>query len=255
MIVKAKRCKPSQGYLNSIFKYSKGKIFRKLKNSLTRAGYKNGSDPYRRVSVGGIYYYEHKIIFRMLTGLWPDVVHHIIDDLNSEGIKSNYISNLEKSDRIHNLNKSRKITQKSSIYKGVSFINKSKKWRAEIFSGGVSHYLGEFNIELDAAICYDQNKIKIYGNDGYLNFGKDAYLKGGKYYNLPILKSDKRISSSKYRGVHAKRNKWVASVKYKNKRYHLGTFKTQQEAALKYDLFVIQNNLPLEYLNFNNFIQ
>lgn len=49
--------------------------------------------------------------------------------------------------------------------------------------------------------------------------------------------------TSLYRGVSwdKKRKKWVAEIRFNNKRNHLGRFENEVDAALAYDLFIIKN--------------
>lgn len=48
-------------------------------------------------------------------------------------------------------------------------------------------------------------------------------------------KRGSKNSSSKYKGVTKVKNKWVASIGYQNKRYYLGRFKNEDDAALAYN--------------------
>lgn len=54
-------------------------------------------------------------------------------------------------------------TNKSSVYKGVSWDAHAKKWRAEITVGGVRVYLGLYEHELQAAYAYDDAAARNFG--------------------------------------------------------------------------------------------
>ncbi len=68
--------------------------------------------------------------------------------------------------------------------------------------------------------------------DIYLDRKRDKYVEVLKFYPL-----QKRQYSSKYKGVtyYKRTGKWMAEIKHNNKRYHLGTFKTDWAAALAYN--------------------
>jgi hypothetical protein len=47
-------------------------------------------------------------------------------------------------------------------------------------------------------------------------------------------------SSSKYKGIYKDKNAWIAITTHKRKRVHIGSFKTQEEAAIAYDKKVLE---------------
>ena len=55
--------------------------------------------------------------------------------------------------------------------------------------------------------------------------------------NLANQKPQKRITSSKYKGVHWSKQskKWCVQIKFNNKNTHIGYFKTELQAAKAYD--------------------
>ena len=59
------------------------------------------------------------------------------------------------------------------------------------------------------------------------------------------------VTKRKYKGVRKTRSgMYEASVKLKNKRVHIGTFKNQEEAAYHFDLFSYHNDIEFSFLNF-----
>jgi len=82
----------------------------------------------------------------------------------------NHINSIRNDNRVENLewvNHSENVTHglvskssKTSIYSGVSFISKEKKWKASITINKKQVYLGIFGSETDAALAYKQSFIK-----------------------------------------------------------------------------------------------
>ena len=60
----------------------------------------------------------------------------------------------------------------SSKYKGVYWIKKNKKWKAQIMKGGKSYFLGYFeeHQERPAAYAYDIAARQLFGEHARLNF-------------------------------------------------------------------------------------
>jgi group I intron endonuclease len=137
-----------------------------------------------------------------------------------------------------NINKKRKNS--SSKYFGVSYCKSRKKWNAQVILRSKIKRLGSFDIEEDAAKARDIECLKPEYNGVFeLNFPdlKDSYLNG----DIKINKNKRAIKihknkTSKYVGVlfERRRNKWVASI-YHNKKYYLGQFDNEEDAAKAYD--------------------
>ena len=122
----------------------------------------------------------------------------------------NRVENLELISQRENSNQ--KHLKSSSKYVGVSYIKKTKKWRASIKINSKTICLGFYDLEEDASKKY-KYALNCINN------------------NLEII-PDTKIKTSKYKGVHfsKERNKWIA---YCNKKY-LGIFKTELEAFNRY---------------------
>lgn len=58
----------------------------------------------------------------------------------------------------------------SSRYKGVCLHKGNGRWSAEIHVNGRKLYLGLYACEEDAALAYDRNALRAWGDFAYLNF-------------------------------------------------------------------------------------
>lgn len=94
-----------------------------------------------------------------------------IDHRNGNGL-DNRRSNLRACSHMENLQNSRKSTNKkfSSLYKGVDWHKRAKRWRARITVDRKRIDLGTYTHESQAAIAYDRAAIEHFGNFAYLNF-------------------------------------------------------------------------------------
>lgn len=62
-----------------------------------------------------------------------------------------------------------KLRNKTSKYVGVSWNSVRKKWQAEITKEGKKKYLGRFITDVEAAIAYNTEALKLYGQHAKLN--------------------------------------------------------------------------------------
>lgn len=93
----------------------------------------------------------------------------LVDHKDRNGL-NNSRSNLRTTSRSGNGANRKSSKGSSSIYLGVHFYNKSKKWIATIRKDGSKIYAGSFEREIDAAIAYDKNAKIIHGEYANLNF-------------------------------------------------------------------------------------
>jgi hypothetical protein len=70
-------------------------------------------------------------------------------------------------------------TKGSSVYKGVCWDIRKKKWLAQIQFNNRHYFLGYFNNEEDAAHAYDKAALEFFGEFANLNF-LEKELNGGK---------------------------------------------------------------------------
>jgi len=58
----------------------------------------------------------------------------------------------------------------TSKYKGVCWITKQNRWRAQIKQSSKNFYIGNFVNEIDAALAYDIKAKELFGDFAKLNF-------------------------------------------------------------------------------------
>ncbi len=102
--------------------------------------------------------------------------HQCVDHINRNSL-DNRRSNLRLSNWSGNISNRKKVGgNKSSRFKGVTWVNSEKLFRASIGLNGKTKLLGRFKCEEDAARAYDKKALELFGefaatNEslGYLN--------------------------------------------------------------------------------------
>jgi hypothetical protein len=94
----------------------------------------------------------------------------LVDHENGDGLV-NHRWNLRVATSSQNgQNKRKQANAKWSKYKGVTFIERDRKWKAAIWTNGKYYFLGYFQIEEDAAMAYDRAALEMFGEFARLNF-------------------------------------------------------------------------------------
>lgn len=91
-----------------------------------------------------------------------------VDHINGNPL-DNRRKNLRICSRSQNLHNSKKHKDNKSGYKGVFWQSKSNKWRAQICCEGKRFSIGMFCNKKDAAIAYNKEAIKLFGQFARLN--------------------------------------------------------------------------------------
>ncbi|XP_047942535.1 AP2-like ethylene-responsive transcription factor At1g79700 [Salvia hispanica] len=154
--------------------------------------------------------------------------------------------------------------KRSSIYRGVTRHRWTGRYEAHLWDKncwneaqnkkGRQVYLGAYDDEGAAARSYDLAALKYWGRDTILNFPVSTYEKEivemERQSREEYIGSLRRKSSgfsrgvSKYRGVarHHHNGRWEARIGrvFGNKYLYLGTYATQEEAAIAYDMAAIE---------------
>lgn len=157
--------------LHLLFNYENGFLFwinnRKPDiKSGDRAGCisKRADGDRNQIKINGVVYKSARLIFLYHNGYLPEIVDHINRNQLDDRIENLRAAN--KSQSVRNRNS---VKNSSSKYLGVSFYKPTKKWCANIQSNRESKRLGYFISEIDAALAYNNEAIKIHGDFANLN--------------------------------------------------------------------------------------
>lgn len=170
-----------------------------------------------------------------------------VDHINGNTL-DNRISNLRVCTYAQNNRNVIKRSTGSNTYKGVTFQPKRKLWTANIRVDGVSHHLGSFRSERDAAIAYDAGALTLHGEFARLNLPKEKTVAMSIEVIKELAKKPNKIGESGYRGVYRDGKKWRANFfeppdgrPAGKRRINIGNYGTAEEARDAYIQFVKNN--------------
>lgn len=90
-------------------------------------------------------------------------------DHKNGNLLDNRLSNLRSCSHSQNCFNRIKSQNRSSRFKGVGFHSASSKWQAYIKINGLMKHLGLFKSQIEAAIVYNKNAKKLFGEFAKLN--------------------------------------------------------------------------------------
>jgi hypothetical protein len=214
---------------------------------------------YAAVSINKLGYLMHRLVM----GITETNTDVIVDHINRNRL-DNRRENLRIVDSLLNSHNSTKQANTSSRFHGISKCG-DDKWDSKITSKGKKYYLGKFDDELFAADAYNRKAIELYGKDARLNVFTElelGYINNNESKHMYDIKTEAHIknhnkpkkhgTASRYIGVHKMGKKWQARISHKNKRQHLGTYKTERAAAEAYNDAAIE--LYGAHANLNTFV-
>jgi hypothetical protein len=108
----------------------------------------------------------HRVILGAKNGQFVDHLNRDTLDNRRQNIRLTTIN--------HNNHNRVKGFRNKTGFRGVSFSEGNKRWRASIRDNGRTRYLGCFGSPEDAAKAYDEAALQIYGEHAVTNFGRDS---------------------------------------------------------------------------------
>lgn len=183
--------------------------------------WRHDKDGYARTS----YYIEGKRFDKRMHRLIMNEPKGIMVDHINGNILDNRKENLRLANNTQNQWNQKPRENTSSKYKGVI----KRKHSFEVVIN--NKYKGHFTNEIAAANCYNYYAKKYFGEFAWLNdvpyMSKEEYMK---------YKQEKK-NTSKFRGVHwcNTYKKWIVKIHINKKKYYIGRFDNEIEAAKEYN--------------------
>ena len=165
-----------------------------------------------------------------------------VDHVNGDPL-DNRRSNLRLCSQLENA-RNKKITTKTSCFKGVSRRSSGNKFASNIRVDGVLMTLGAFDSEEAAARCYNAAAVYYFGEFARLNPVEATSETWQEISIAATHKYNKGRFSSMYLGVafNKKLKQWIANHSDGDGGSYLGVFKTELEAAMRVDAAIFNRH-------------
>jgi len=201
----------------------------------------------------------HRLIMKPGPGL-------VVDHISGETL-DNRRSNLRVCTNAQNSRNSQRIYTSKTGYKGVQSAAANGSflpWRARIKHNYSEIQLGTFATKEEAALAFDNASRKYFGEFARLNFPEGPseevlqIIEDGRTVAAARMQQKLDNKASKYTGVQfsptaaSVERPWIAGFHFKTKRYHCGTWATEEAAALAYDKKRMELTNSSKGLNFPN---
>ena len=121
---------------------------------------------YRHIRLDGGSYLAHRLAWLWVHGSWPAA---LIDHINGDRA-DNRIANLREATQSQNVQNSRKRRNNTSGYKGVTWHEPLRKWRARISVPSKQIFLGYFTCPDEASRAYEAAARTYHGE--FANTGR-----------------------------------------------------------------------------------
>jgi hypothetical protein len=185
----------------------------------------------------------------------------------SDEEKQNMLKNLRNPQSHERIEQSRvrsrnapRISNTTSQYRNVIRVKGTKEWQRQWRAGciidGKHICIGFFYTEEEAARARDRYVLKHIGEHVILNFPRAEYesdpckivVSNGKHSRSQTISKN---NASGYKGVRKNgKNGWTASISHMGTLYRLGTHRTREDAARRWDLKAIELFGDLAVTNF-----
>jgi hypothetical protein len=177
--------------------------------------------------------------------------HPVAPDLKVDHISRDPLDNRRENLRLatagqNALNK-RKMESAKSKYFGVGWVTAESRFRATIRIDGTTNYLGSYDAEEDAAKAYDiavlQQPDSQFRPRNFPDRTEDQLRA------TVVLRDQKRLKKSKFRGVAWEESKFIAQISVNHKRLKLAQSDDEEKCAVAYDEYVVAHRLarPLNF--------
>lgn len=114
---------------------------------------------YRKIMINQRHYFAHRLAWLYVHGEWPtgDLDHRDTEP------DHNWIDNLRPATETQNLGNMRRPSRNTSGFKGVSYVHRLRKWRAQIQTGYDKFHLGVFPTAEEAHAAYMAKAKELFG--------------------------------------------------------------------------------------------